>query len=95
MQLECFLPQKKNEKEAMLSSIEDEVLNAGFHVIGARNVPYIYESCGPTAQKTMPGFVQVIIGKPSDIEAGREYEDTLYRLRRHLEKTFLLKNLQL
>ncbi|MFT8824508.1 MAG: glutamate synthase large subunit [Liquorilactobacillus mali] len=83
-----FLPQKQNEKEAMLSSIEDEVNSAGFRVIGARDVPYVYESCGPTAQKTMPGFVQLIIGKPFDIAPGREYEDSLYRLRRHLEKTF-------
>lgn len=51
-----FLPQKQAEKEAMLSSIEDEVSDAGFRVIGARDVPYVYESCGPTAQKNDARF---------------------------------------
>ena len=83
-----FLPQEKHEKDAMLSSLNDEISRYGFPVIGSRNVPYVYESCGPTAQKAMPGFVQVIVGKPADIEAGRPFEDALYYLRRHLEKTF-------
>jgi glutamate synthase (NADPH/NADH) large chain len=83
-----FLPQKKNEKKAMLQSVTDEISQAGFNVLAVRNVPYVYESCGPTAQKAMPGFAQVIIKKPSDTPAGRKFEDELYLLRRHLEKTF-------
>ncbi|KRL04135.1 glutamate synthase large subunit [Liquorilactobacillus oeni] len=83
-----FLPQKENEKQAMLHSVMDEITETGFRVLAVRDVPYVYESCGPTAQKAMPGFAQVIIRKPVGISVGRAFEDELYRLRRHLEKTF-------
>ncbi|KRM89336.1 glutamate synthase large subunit [Liquorilactobacillus vini] len=83
-----FLPQQENKKQAMLQSVTDEIRQAGFGVLAVRDVPYVYESCGPTAQKAMPGFAQVIIKKPVDVLAGRKFEDALYLLRRHLEKTF-------
>lgn len=83
-----FLPQGKNEKQAMLQSVTAEITGAGFRVLAVRDVPYVYESCGPTAQRVMPGFAQVIIRKPADVAAGRPFEDLLYQLRRHLEKTF-------
>ncbi|KRM36625.1 glutamate synthase large subunit [Agrilactobacillus composti DSM 18527 = JCM 14202] len=83
-----FVPQKQSEKEAVLRSVTEEIQNAGIDVLGSRDVPFIYEACGPTAQKIMPGFVQVFLAKPGDIELGRNFEDVLYKLRRHLEKTF-------
>lgn len=83
-----FLPQKEQEKNAMLGSVTAEITASGFKVLATRNVPYIYENCGPTAQKAMPGFEQVIIQRPADTEAGRPFEDRLYHLRRHLEKTY-------
>ncbi|WP_057743287.1 glutamate synthase large subunit [Liquorilactobacillus capillatus] len=83
-----FLPQEKHEKETMLMAVTGEISQYGFHVIGTRDVPYVYENCGPTAQKAMPGFVQVLVEKPADVNSGRAFEDALYHLRRHLEKTF-------
>lgn len=70
-----FLPQKEQEKNAMLGSVTAEITASGFKVLATRNVPYIYENCGPTAQKAMPGFEQVIIQRPADTEAGRPFED--------------------
>ncbi|MFT8549015.1 glutamate synthase large subunit [Liquorilactobacillus satsumensis] len=83
-----FLPQQEDEKQAMLQSVTDEITATGFRILAVRDVPYVYESCGPTAQKAMPGFAQVIMRKPAEVAAGRDFEDELYRLRRHLEKTF-------
>lgn len=83
-----FLPQSKNEKQAMLQSVAADISSAGLHVLAIRDVPYVYESCGPTAQQAMPGFAQVIIRKPDDVAAGRPFEDLLYQLRRRLEGTF-------
>ncbi|MFD1671161.1 glutamate synthase large subunit [Agrilactobacillus yilanensis] len=83
-----FVPQKQSEKKAVIQALTEEIQNDGLTVLGQRDVPFIYEACGPTAQKTMPGFVQIFIDKPGDIEAGRNFEDVLFKLRRHLEKTF-------
>ncbi|MFZ2352502.1 glutamate synthase large subunit [Paucilactobacillus nenjiangensis] len=85
---QLFLPHDRAEKEAMLKVIVDEISNAGFPVLATRAVPFIYESCGPAAQKSMPGFTQIIIKRPFDVKAGRPFEDSLYSLRRQLEKTF-------
>ncbi|MCP0886480.1 glutamate synthase large subunit [Ligilactobacillus sp. WILCCON 0076] len=83
-----FVSQQENEKKAMLRSVTDEINRHGYNIIATRDVPYVYENCGPTAQKAMPGFVQVILNKPADIKKGRLFEDALYDLRRKLEKTF-------
>ncbi|MEK1336495.1 glutamate synthase large subunit [Limosilactobacillus fermentum] len=83
-----FVPQEADEKQAMLKSVNGEIRRAGYQILGTRDVPYVYENCGPTAQKAMPGFVQVLIKRPADVQAGRPFEDALYYLRRTLEKTF-------
>lgn len=83
-----FLPQEQKEKEALLRSVCEEITLAGFKVLKTRDVPYVYENCGPSAQKSMPGFAQIILARPSDIERGRMFEDVLYKLRRHLEKIY-------
>ena len=73
----------------MLKSVNGEIRRAGYQILGTRDVPYVYENCGPTAQKAMPGFVQVLIKRPADVQAGRPFEDALYHLRRTLEKDLL------
>ncbi|QEA53056.1 glutamate synthase large subunit [Loigolactobacillus coryniformis] len=83
-----FLPQTPTDKAAELTAVTAEIGHAGFAVLGTRAVPYVYENCGPTAQRVMPGFAQVLVARPHDIPAGRPFEDALYQLRRRLEKTF-------
>ncbi|MCI1986925.1 MAG: glutamate synthase large subunit [Lactobacillus sp.] len=83
-----FLPQDAEGKDAMTKALTQEVTRRGFDVLAWRAVPYIYESCGPTAQQVMPSFVQVVVAKPEAVARGREFEDALFKLRRHLEKTF-------
>lgn len=83
-----FVPQNETEKDAVIQALKDEITTEGLTVLGTRAVPFIYEACGPTAQKVMPGFVQFFVAKPGDINQGRQFEDVLFKLRRHLEKTF-------
>ncbi len=85
---QLFLPHDVEEKESMLKAVTDQIDEAGFPVLWTRNVPFVYENCGPAAQQSMPGFVQVILQRPVDIKAGQDFEDHLYILRRQLEKTF-------
>lgn len=85
---QLFLPHDEQERDTMLSAITAEIDRAGFPVLWTRLVPFVYENCGPAAQKSMPGFVQIIIQRPADISAGRAFEDQLYALRRQLEHVF-------
>ncbi|MBF5066900.1 hypothetical protein G6O45_27195, partial [Salmonella enterica subsp. enterica serovar Istanbul] len=66
---------------AMLQAVVDQIDDAGFPILWTRNVPFIYENCGPAAQQAMPGFVQIVVQRPADTKAGREFEDHLYALR--------------
>lgn len=85
---QLFLPHDEAKKAAMLQAVVDQIDDAGFPILWTRNVPFIYENCGPAAQQAMPGFVQIVVQRPADTKAGREFEDHLYALRRQLEKTF-------
>ncbi len=85
---QLFLPHDKEKKETMLKAVLDNIEAAGNLVIGTREVPFVYENCGPAAQHSMPGFVQVFIQRSVDVKPGQDFEDNLYVLRRHLEKTF-------
>lgn len=85
---QLFLPHDEQEQSSVLNSVVEQINNAGFPVLWTRFVPFVYESCGPAAQKSMPGFVQVIVKRPVDFTPGRQFEDQLYHLRRQLEKTF-------
>lgn len=85
---QLFLPQDKLAKSILQDSVISEIEKGGFHVLLARDVPFHYDNCGPAAQDIMPSFVQLFIDKPTDTDSGRVFEDKLFRLRRHLEKTF-------
>lgn len=83
-----FLPQDEDKKNHMLASLTNDIEQAGYNVLWHRDVPFIFENCGPGAQKVMPSFVQIFIEKPIDVPVGRAFEDRLFRLRRKLEKTY-------
>ncbi|GAX07325.1 glutamate synthase large subunit [Secundilactobacillus silagincola] len=85
---QLFLPHEVQKRDAMLSAVTAQIDQAGFPVLWTRLVPFVYENCGPGAQKSMPGFVQIIMQRPADIATGRPFEDQLYTLRRQLEHVF-------
>ncbi|WP_159722079.1 glutamate synthase large subunit [Enterococcus sp. CSURQ0835] len=83
-----FLPQETEKKAGLLAALKTEIASAGFPVLWIREVPFAFENCGPGAQKVMPSFVQLFLGRPSEVKRGRAFEDQLYRLRRQIEKTY-------
>lgn len=85
---QLFLPQDKVAKTILEDSLISEIKRLGFHVLLSRDVPFNYDNCGPAAQEIMPSFVQLFIEKPTETNSGCAFEDSLFRLRRKLEKTF-------
>lgn len=85
---QLFLPQDKIAKTILEDSLISEIKRLGFHVLLSRDVPFNYDNCGPAAQEIMPSFVQLFIEKPTETNSERAFEDSLFRLRRKLEKTF-------
>lgn len=85
---QLFLPHDEQERDAMLKAVTHKMEEAGFTVLWTRSVPFVYESCGPAAQKSMPGFAQVVLKRTFEVKPGQDFEDRLYVLRRQLEKTF-------
>lgn len=83
-----FLPKDVEEKNILLKEIDEVFKEENIEVIFTREVPFIFGNCGPTSQKIMPSFLQYIIKRPTNIEAGRSFEDKLYIVRRILEKYF-------
>ena len=74
-------------KNKVLDKIITEISADGFEYIFDRDVPFDFDACGPTAQQAMPGFRQIFIKKPQHVALGRDFDDALYTLRRHLEDT--------
>ncbi len=85
---QLFLPREQENKREMLASVCTEIKNFGLKVLGTRDVPIVYGVCGPSARESMPSFAQVFIERPVETAAGRAFENLLYQLRRHLEKTY-------
>lgn len=85
---QLFLPHDEQEQATMLASVQQQMRDAGFPVLLTRSVPFVYESCGPAAQKSMPGFIQVIIQRPVDVAAAGHLKITCTgygaNLRKHL-----------
>ncbi|MFC0233367.1 glutamate synthase large subunit [Vagococcus entomophilus] len=88
-----FLPYEPSRKKRMIKELKTEIKMQGYRVLWIREVPFAAEHCGPSAQKKMPSFVQFFIEKPVDIDCGRMFENVLFHLRRHIEKTFSPKEL--
>jgi glutamate synthase (NADPH/NADH) large chain len=85
---QLFLPKNPDSAAALLAAVEKEITDLGYRVITQREVPFEYKQCGPSAQKVMPSFVQIFVKRPSDVEAGRPFEDALYKLRLEIERIF-------
>lgn len=82
-----FLSRQENKQRHALESITAAVKAQGHEVLFTRAVPFHYESCGLTAQKIMPAFVQVFIEQKA-VSADKDFESDLFDIRRSLEKRF-------
>jgi len=82
------LSREKNGKDELEVAILQDIKNFGYEISWVRDVPFNFENCGPAAQKIMPNFLQIFIKKPVEVKRNRDFEDRLYRLRRHLEKIY-------
>ncbi|SJZ78013.1 glutamate synthase (NADPH/NADH) large chain [Pilibacter termitis] len=83
-----FLPKEAVEKNRLETELKTLLAEEGYNVLFSRDVPVNFEQCGPTAQQTMPSFVQIVLEKPANIEIGRVFEDKLFELRRKIEKNY-------
>ncbi|MDR2465212.1 MAG: glutamate synthase large subunit, partial [Streptococcaceae bacterium] len=80
-----FLPKEAEARRVVLNRLIQFFESAQFPPLFTRNVPFQFENCGPSAQKSMPSFVQIAIKRrKSDID----FEEVLYQLRREIERNF-------
>ncbi|MFC4652608.1 glutamate synthase large subunit [Lactococcus nasutitermitis] len=83
-----FLTRQETKQREILEAIKAAVKAQGHEILFIRSVPYNYEACGTSAQNIMPAFAQVIIEKSDKCLAGRAFEDSLFEVRRSLEKRY-------
>ncbi|MDA3940937.1 MAG: glutamate synthase large subunit [Spirochaetia bacterium] len=79
-----FLPVDEDERNSVISIIEDVVGSEGSLLMGTREVPFISDSLGPKALSSMPFIFQTFI--TSNNLSGDELERKLYIIRRSIEK---------
>ncbi|RZI48138.1 glutamate synthase large subunit [Lactococcus kimchii] len=93
-----FLSRQENKQRQALEAIKAAIKAQGHEVLFTRSVPFNYESCGATAQKIMPAFVQVFVEKRltensvskkvNSVSKISDFETDLFQIRRALEKRF-------
>ena len=81
-----FLPMKKKSRIKVKHFIEEVMRENCFNVLLWREVPVSTNGIGETALKSMPKIMQLFIRKPKEISSGRDFERSLYVLRRKIEK---------
>jgi glutamate synthase (NADPH/NADH) large chain/glutamate synthase (ferredoxin) len=80
-----FLPYDNAYAQARAKAITEEVLEKrGIFLFGWRQVPINIRVLGEKAQSTMPRIEQVLVGKPSGMEAD-DYERRLFLARNEIE----------
>ena len=83
-----FLTREHYRKQELLEAIKAVIKSEGHEVIFVRDVPFHFDACGLSAQKIMPAFVQVFIEKSAVSTDNKAFEDSLFKMRRTLEKRF-------
>ena len=81
-----FLSTQKRIRDESKTLVEAIIREEGLELLAWRKVPIDTNNLGHGAIKVMPNFLQGIIGKPSHINKGIEFERKLYLLRRRIEK---------
>ena len=80
-----FLPKQKEEQQAILSIMIEEIEREGLQFMHLRNVPVNPECLGDKALKTEPDIKQIFITGVRD-EKLQEFPKTLYLIRKKIEK---------
>ncbi len=80
-----FLPTDADERARCTAIIEEEIANAGLHLIGWRELPVAPDAAdiGNAARAAMPHFTQLFIGASSDVADTDAMERKLYTVRKH------------
>lgn len=81
-----FLSTKKIIRDESKTLVEAIVREEGLELLAWRKVPIDKNNLGQGAIDVMPYFLQPIIGKPSNVNKGIDFERKLYLLRRRIEK---------
>ena len=88
-----FLPRTDMEaQERCRVIVESEILQAGYHIYGWRQVPVNVDIIGEKANATRPEIEQVMIGNSLE-KSETDFELDLYIIRRRIEKRILAENL--
>ncbi|MCF6137347.1 glutamate synthase large subunit [Pseudalkalibacillus berkeleyi] len=87
-----FLPQNESLRNQIEEVIEEIVYKEGHQFIGWRTVPVDDTIITSNAKKTMPFIKQMFIRKPDHIKSAEKFNQTLYLIRRLIEKKVVTLN---
>ena len=82
-----FFPQDELKRNQAKKMFEIIVGKEGMEFIGWRKVPCVPEVLGHRAVECMPYIMQAFVKKPSDVEAGLDFDRKLYITRRVFEQS--------
>jgi glutamate synthase domain-containing protein 2/glutamate synthase domain-containing protein 1/glutamate synthase domain-containing protein 3 len=80
-----FLPRDEAERAVCLKAFETVVREEGQAFLGWRTLPVNSEVCGQLARASEPFMSQIFIGR-REVKAGRDFDRTLYIIRKRAEK---------
>ncbi len=83
----CFLPQDKLKRMFAMRMMQVITEKSGLKFLGWREVPITPEVLGEPALLCMPHIVQCFIGRPENVEKGRDFDRQLYIIRREFEQS--------
>ncbi|MBI3615074.1 MAG: glutamate synthase large subunit [Candidatus Omnitrophica bacterium] len=89
-----FLPQDPSTRMAAKGIVDRIVREQGLVLYGWREVPVNPDVLGEKALSTMPTIQHLLVGRPSKVPAGQEYERVLYATRRLIERAFIQARLE-
>ncbi|MGC6478886.1 MAG: glutamate synthase large subunit [Flavobacteriaceae bacterium] len=77
-----FLPQKDNQREFCIQTLEGELKNQGLSILGWREVPVDPSHVGEIAAQTEPVIMQVFVGKGASELSEQEFNTKLFIARK-------------
>lgn len=84
-----FAHRYEDFRKTQMEVLERIVHEEGQKILGWREVPIDKTEAGETARTSMPGFIQVFIGKESSITDTMDFERKLYVIRKKAEKEII------
>ncbi|GBC60737.1 glutamate synthase subunit alpha [Desulfonema ishimotonii] len=82
-----FLPKDDRQRRWCMRRFESVIWEAGQIVLGWRKVPVRNDALGDLARTAEPEIRQIFVGRNSETGNGRNFERTLFIIRKHAEKT--------